>query len=169
MYVENLEPVGPNKEENIRRVENGEEVKFPADYREFLLTVGGGMFPNVRELPKENRPKILGISALSDGVEFFDRIRALFGCICEQNLKYDIENTLWQWDWDEEAIENPYKIIPIGISECGNLFVMELSKEYYGNISYVDRQELFDITKEEEAYFFPIADSFTELLEMINK
>ena len=48
MIVKNLKPFGPNKEENIQRVEMGEKVKFPADYREFLLTIGGGIFCRVR-------------------------------------------------------------------------------------------------------------------------
>ena len=48
MMIKNLKPFGPNKEENIQRVENGEDVKFPEDYREFLLTIGGGIFHQVR-------------------------------------------------------------------------------------------------------------------------
>ncbi len=165
--MKHLEPFGPNAEENIRRVEKGEKVKFPADYREFLLTIGGGVFPTVQDSPEENRPELLRISGQSDGETIDDRIRVLFGCIHEQNWHYDIEGNLRLMFGSED---NPHKIIPIALTDHQNMFVMMLNKRKKdcGYIYYYDMQALFDISEGDDNCFYYLADNFTEFAELIN-
>lgn len=174
MMIKNLKPFGPNKEENILRVETGEDVKFPEDYREFLLTIGGGIFHQVRNpnagledgvTDSDFRP--IGIPCESNGEKFTDRFEILFGCIRQQNLKYDIENTLWQWDGSEEAYGNSEKVIPIGRTEYGNTLIMFLNKKEYGQVVYYDHECLLDDFDGEPGLYI-LANSFTEFVEILN-
>ncbi|MBE6953114.1 MAG: SMI1/KNR4 family protein [Ruminococcaceae bacterium] len=173
MVMKNFKPFGPNKEENIQRVEKGEKVKFPADYREFLLTVGGGIYPQVKNPnagPEDNvlyDKKPLGFKFRSDGEWILDRFEILYGCLRNGHPEYDIESRLWVWDANEDDYENPDKIIPIGRTQYGNTLVLLLNKKEYGNVGYWDAKEIVD-NPDGDYGITILTNTFTEFLEKLN-
>jgi hypothetical protein len=124
------------------------ECKFPEDYREFLLEYNGG-------IPSKN---ILSFIEKNNKTE--DYIDIFFG-ICDDDI-YGLKSN------NNSYINRiPSNTIAIACDPGGNLFLISIRGEDYGQIYFWDHEEEVDWNSDQEADYSnltPVAKSFTDLI-----
>ncbi|WP_165822340.1 SMI1/KNR4 family protein [Paenibacillus montanisoli] len=132
--------------ESIEAFQNKYRLKLPADYSMFLLdTNGGDPEPNFLEMDKKSELDMI-----------FTSIDSFFGF----GLGYD--DMFNQFEIHREAL--PHDSLPICRAAGGNLIVLSLSAEHYGEIFFWDHEIAPEDRAEINDLQF-IADSFSEFLD----
>jgi cell wall assembly regulator SMI1 len=126
---------------DLKRIEDKMGRPLPEAYRAFLLENNGG------------RPDL---DVIDIPTEHFRRtdVKIFFGLYDE----LDANNLLWHLDWLEGCLEN--HLLPIADDSGGNLFVLVLDEEDYGQVYYFDAAEI-----PPRPYF--VAKDFNEFLSKI--
>jgi cell wall assembly regulator SMI1 len=127
-------------EKEILSLEKQLKSRLPEDYRDFLLAYNGGNpRPNVFFISPEQQESSLSI---------------LFGITSKK--AYDL------WTNALDAYEDKDRtVLPIGEDPGGNQIYMSLHPNTYGHIFFCDHE------MEAPDCMFPIAESFTDLLQKL--
>jgi cell wall assembly regulator SMI1 len=139
-------------EENIIKIENDLDIKFPKDYKNFMININGGV-------PEEDMlydfyDEVSEIENTSIIREFFSLY--VDDTILKNNLKI-IYNTMK----NEKTISAD--MIPIADDPAGNIIGLSLNKDDYGFIYYLNH-EFEDV---ETGYLIKskIANSFKDFID----
>jgi hypothetical protein len=139
-------PGGSNDSKIILLLEKKIGTKLPEDYRLFLLENDGG-------------------APMSDGIpvpqhaEKVMTVQILFG------FNRDIESSCIEWNMYIFRERIPDNLMPIGSSDSGDLYLINLSGDDYGKIYFWDHEDECGKNCWDNIYF--VASSFSEFLEKL--
>lgn len=127
----------------VRAIEREIRVTLPVDYREFLLQYNGGMFESDDE--NDIQPMEPGMPQTS--------LRVLYG-IGASHPSYELSEPAHTAIFDGN---DPPKLLPIGATLTGGLFILNLWPENYGEILF----------KKEWGDFYYLADGIEEFFGLL--
>lgn len=141
MRVNSIHEQGPSiRESDIESLEGKLNVEFPVDYRQFLLSVNGGV-PTYR---------LTSVSGIGD---------VLVDCLLGIGSNNDIE--LWL---SELSGDLPVRFVPIGFDPGGNTFLLNTGNtRFQSGVYYWDSTRHFPLSTESNNTFW-MADSFSAFL-----
>ncbi len=137
--------------EKVDALEKEFNLHLPADYRQFLLEVGGGIADTYHEEEKNTIP----VEDLNDSIS----VAALYG-IGNQPAHCSIDKAMR--DYSDEI---PSNSVIIGCEYFGSYLVLECGGENAGVWFWDDCCE-YEATTEEFGVYF-VADSFTEFINLL--
>lgn len=141
----------PCKLEQIKEIEKINNVKFPEDYKEFLLKYNGGaVVPNY---PKSENSKV--------DIFPLERFFSVGDIKIISTSKYSELRELIMEDYDEELFEfNPEKLVLIGQCERGNLLIY-CGEDDFGRICYANYSGGNGIEKTSYQSIFSLLNNLT--------
>ena len=145
-----IKSFGKTDENDIKSLEKVLNIRFPNDYKDFLLKTNGGSIPNdnTNEIVLKNIGKIINIDIL-------------YG-VNTDNSCFDIEY------WTKKYIDDLFeKTVIIGDSLQSGFIVMICDGNNDG-VYYYDDSYYFDESNDENNVYI-ISNNFTEFLDMIVK
>lgn len=145
-----IKSFGKTVENDIKSLEKVLNIKFPNDYKDFLLKTNGGSIPNdnTNEIVLKNIKKIINIDIL-------------YG-VNTDNSCFDIEY------WTKKYIDDLFeKTVIIGDS-LQNGFIVMICDGNNDGVYYYDDSYYFDESNDENNVYI-ISNNFTEFLDMIVK
>ena len=145
-----IKSFGKTVENDIKNLEKVLNIKFPNDYKNFLLKTNGGSIPNdnTNEIVLKNIGKIINIDIL-------------YG-VNTDNSCFDIEY------WTKKYIDDLFeKTVIIGDS-LQNGFIVMICDGNNDGVYYYDDSYYFDESNDENNVYI-ISKNFTEFLDMIVK
>ena len=135
-----------NCEDDVRNIEDSIDVKFPNDYREFLLTYNGGV-PEPSCFLISNHPEEILPIQLFFGIE-------------TSSISVSII-----WNFKNYRDRVPDNLLPIGCSDFNDLICLDLYENNYGHIVFWDLTG--ECGKHNLNNVYEICDSFSDFLSLL--
>jgi len=146
IQFENINPYGVLNEARLMQFELDHQIDLPLDYRHYLLEFNGGrpVSPFFWIIPGEDGTGVLNLFGLHDGPERL---------------------TLEENNQDFEAITSRY--IVIGEDGVGNRIAIGKASTNYGEIFFLDHEEIDPDDLEATAGIIRLAETFTGFLKLL--
>lgn len=143
-------------EEEVIEIENGLGIKFPEDYKAFIIQMNGGT-------PQEDM--LYNFYDEVSELENISIIRSFFSLYADDTVLKNNLKVIYNTMKNEGTI--PADMIPIADDPGGNIISISLNKDDYGFIYYLNH-EFEDV---ETGYLMKskIADSFNSFIDCLYK
>lgn len=133
-------------ESELDKISSEIGLELPTDYKDFLLTYNGG----------SPEPDAFPIKGHEEGV---GTLQIFFG------IDREIESSCLKWNYEEYKDRIPNSYLPIACSDTNDLICLVLSQNQYGSVVFWDAMD--EVSKDNLDNVYEIADSFTQLLELL--